>query len=82
MPAEPHVETLRSSIVEQYAAYPTGTGHSFGEILCHEIHEGGLTFAWLAEKWGLSLAMLGELITDHCRRLEKLPRVDHAYRPD
>jgi hypothetical protein len=78
---EPHVETLRRLIVEQYAEHPTGTGHSFGEILCHEIHENGLTFVWLAEKWGVSLATLGELIADHCRRLEKLPRVWHEMPP-
>ena len=77
---EPHVETLRRLIEEQYAAHPTGTGGSFGEILCHEIHENGMTFSWLAEKWGLSLAMLGELIADHCRRLERLPAVDHGDR--
>lgn len=46
-------------------------------MLCYEIHERGLTFAWLAEKWGISLAMLGELIWDHCKRLEELPKVDH-----
>lgn len=80
-PEAPHVEALRRSIVEQYADHPTGTGASFGEILCHEIHESGLTFAWLAEKWGVSLATLGELIADHCRRLERLPWVDHDYRP-
>lgn len=77
---ESYIETLRRSIVEQYADHPTGTGHSFGEILCHEIHENGLTFAWLAEKWGLSLATLGELIADHCRRLEAMPVVDHEWR--
>ncbi|KKL50016.1 hypothetical protein LCGC14_2309740, partial [marine sediment metagenome] len=38
------------------------------------------TFAWLAEKWGLSLATLGELIWDHCRRLEAKPQVNHRYR--
>lgn len=77
---ESRVETLRRSIVEQYAAHPTGTGSSFGEILCHEIHENGLTFEWLARKWGLSLATLGELIADHCRRLEAMPVVDHEWR--
>jgi hypothetical protein len=77
---KPHIESLRRRIVEQYADHPTGTGHSFGEILCHEIHENGMTFAWLAEKWGLSLATLGELIADHCRRLERMPVVDHEWR--
>jgi len=39
-----------------------------------------MTFIWLAEKWGLSLPMLGELIWDHCKRLEAEPVVDHTYR--
>ena len=30
----------------------------------------GLTFKELAQKWGISVAFLGELIADHCRRLE------------
>jgi hypothetical protein len=38
-----------------------------------------MTFVWLAEKWGLSLPMLGELIWDHCKRLEKEPLVNHDY---
>lgn len=80
MPEEPRLELLRRLIVEKYADHPTGTGNSFGEILCHEIHENGLTFRWLSEKWGLSLATLGDLIADHCRRLETLPLVDHEYR--
>ena len=74
---ESHLALLRRLIEEQYETSPTGCGNSFGEILCYEIHEGGLTFEWLAEKWGVSLATLGELIHDHCKRLEPLPRVDH-----
>ena len=63
-------------------------GGSFGEILCHELHEQpingrmhiktrtdgfctGLTFKELAEKWGISISFLGELIADHCKKLEK-----------
>jgi len=30
----------------------------------------GLTFKELAQKWGISVAFLGELITDHCNKLE------------
>lgn len=78
---ESHVEMARRMIVEQYESRPSLCGSSFGELLCFEIHENGMTFVWLAEKWGVSLAMLGELIADHCRRLEPLPRVDHDYRP-
>ena len=34
-------------------------------------YETGLTFKELAQKWGISLGFLGELIADHCRRLEE-----------
>lgn len=30
----------------------------------------GLTFKELAQKWGISVTFLGELIADHCRKLE------------
>ncbi|NWG25675.1 MAG: hypothetical protein HXY30_14885 [Pseudorhodoplanes sp.] len=76
---EPHVERLRRLIEEQYRSHPTGCGSSFGELLCFELHTGGLTFAQLAEKWGLSLPTLGELIWDHCRQLERAPAVNHNY---
>jgi len=33
--------------------------------------ETGLTFKELAAKWGISVTFLGELIADHCRRLDK-----------
>lgn len=74
---ESHLEVLRRMIEEQYLDHPTGCGGSFGEILCYEIHEAGLTFVWLAEKWGVSLPTLGELVWDHCKRLEYLPAVNH-----
>ena len=74
-----HLVYLRGSIEEQYEDNPTGCGGSFGELLCHEIHTNGLTFNWLAEKWGISLPTLGELIWDHCKRLEA-PFVNHEYR--
>ena len=31
----------------------------------------GLTFRELAQKWGITVAFLGELIADHCRKLEE-----------
>ncbi len=74
-----HITYLREMIEAQYEAHPTGCGGSFGEILCWEIHINGLTFAWLSEKWGVSLPTLGELIWDHCKRLEELPAVNHAF---
>ena len=33
-------------------------------------YETGLTFKELAQKWGISVSFLGELIKDHCERLE------------
>ena len=50
---------IRESIEAQYVDHPTGCGGSFGEILCWEIHTNGLTFIWLAKKWGMSLTVLG-----------------------
>ena len=76
---EPHLERLRRLIEAQYETNPTGCGDSFGELLCHEIHSQGMTFVWLAEKWGVSLPILGELIWDHCKRLECEPSVNHSY---
>lgn len=77
---ESYIERLRRLIVEQYCRHPTGCGNSFGEILCLEIHERGMTFEWLARKWGISLTVLGEIIYDHCKRLEADPHVDYSYR--
>lgn len=77
---EPYIENLRRIIEESYDEHPTGCGSSFGEILCYEIHSAGLTFHWLAEKWGISVTTLGELIHDHCKRLEKLPKINHSYK--
>ncbi len=74
-----HIEFLRDSIEKQYHNHATGCGGSFGELLCYEIHTNELTFIWLAQKWGISLPTLGELIWDHCKRLEKLPLVAHGY---
>lgn len=72
----PKLSEFRDIIEERYEENPTGAGNSFDEILCYEIHhgsdgehEGGLTFNWLAEKWGISVTFLGELIADHCKRL-------------
>ena len=76
---ESNLVYLRRKIEEQYKKKPTGCGGSFGELLCYEIHENGLTFKWLAEKWGISLPTLGELIWDHCKRLEMGPEVNHDY---
>ena len=74
---ESHLSILRRSIEEQYHDNPTGCGGSFGELLCWEIHENRMTFIWLADKWRVSLPTLGELIWDHCKRLEPQPIVNH-----
>jgi hypothetical protein len=81
VPGESHLEILRRCIEQQYGDHPTGCGASFGELLCYEIHVKGMTFGWLAQKWGVSLSTLGELVWDHCKRLESDPVVNHAYRP-
>ena len=79
MTEETYLDRLQRLVEEQYRLHPTGGGGSFGEILCYEIHTGGLTFNWLAEKWGISVTALGELIYDHCKRLEKDLLVDFTY---
>ncbi len=78
---ESHLVYLRRRIEEQYKGKPTGCGGTFGELLCYEMHENGLTFKWLAEKWSINLPILGELIRDHCKRLETGPEVNHHYLP-
>ena len=75
-----HLDLLRADIEKQYDSNPTGCGTSFGELLCWEIHTNGMTFVWLADKWGLSLATLGELVWDHCKRLESIPSVNHNWK--
>lgn len=70
-----HIERFRRKIEEQYSSWDG----EFGELLCREIHTNGLTFVWLAEKWGISLPTLGELIHDHCKRLQEDPVVNHNY---
>ncbi len=77
-PESSHLTHLRRRIEEQYGPSPTDCGGSFGEILCWEIHEAGETFTSLAQKWGLSLPTLGELIWDHCKRLEPEPVVKRS----
>lgn len=34
-------------------------------------NETGLTFKELAQKWGIGIDFLGELIADHCKRLKE-----------
>ena len=72
---EGFIERLRRLIEEAYQSFPTGCGASFGEILCHELHTQSMTFSDLSKKWGVSLPTLGELIWDHCKRLEDGPKV-------
>jgi len=74
-----YLEFVRNTIEEQYFTNPTGCGGSFGELLCYEIHTNHLTFKALADKWGISISTMGDLIADHCKRLEEIPKVNHSY---
>lgn len=44
---------------------PRMTSKTFNDGRCT-----GLTFKELAAKWGISVSFLGDLIADHCRKLE------------
>ncbi len=74
------ISNLREQISEGYLmnTYISDPMHgmSFGQILCHELYSNGLTFTQLSLKWGISLPVLGELIWDHCKRMEPSPEVD------
>ena len=70
-----YLTTIREDIVLQYQKHPTGCGGSFGELLCWEIHSNDQTFISLSKKWSISLPTLGELIKDHCDRLQDMPIV-------
>lgn len=87
--AKPHeesfLETCRREVEEQYAHTKLSSGSvggCFGSILCSELHHGGkdcggLHFTALAAKWGINVTILGELIWDHCKRLEPKVQVTH-----
>lgn len=84
MTEEPFLESCRRRVEEQYAHVALssgGVGGCFGSILCSELHHGtdggGLHFKALADKWGIPVSILGELIWDHCKRLEPLLTVKH-----
>jgi len=77
------IEVYREFIEDTYThEFPEFPYSDFGEILCYEIHsqpinprmgagEKGLTFKELAKKWGISVTFLGELIADHCEKLDR-----------
>jgi len=81
---ESFLESSRRRVEEQYDGVRRGrkkVGGCFGTILCRELHNGhGLHFTALAEKWGIPVSLLGELIWDHCKRLEPQVQVNHKYR--
>lgn len=89
MSEEPFLESLRRRVEEQYRDRRLASGvlgGCFGSILCHELHAGGpqgigLHFSALAAKWGIPVSVLGELICDHCKRLEPLLVVNHDFTP-
>ena len=82
---EPFIESLRRRVEEQSAEVKLASGAvggCIGSILCHELHHGkpdagGIHFSALADKWGIPVSILGELIWDHCKRLEPLLLVKH-----
>lgn len=88
-PEATQLQWLQQKITDAYRGLPEdeGGGCSFDELLCFELHcrkrpgtrDRGLTFCWLAKKWGISLSQLGELIHEHCRALEPGPRIRHQY---
>ena len=85
MHEESFVESCRCEVERQYSQTRLASGSvggCFGSILCSELHHGldgkGLHFTALAEKWGIPVSLLGELIWDHCKRLEPMIRVNHA----
>lgn len=76
---ESFIESCRRRVEEAYKGKELGSGSiggCFGAILCHELHYGsdgnGMHFVALADKWGIPVSLLGELIHDHCKRLEPL----------
>jgi hypothetical protein len=83
---ESFIEACRREVERQYASTELGSGAvggCFGSILCSELHHGGplgrgIDFASLARKWGIPVTVLGDLIADHCRRLEPTIRVRFA----
>ena len=84
---ETFLGSLRRRVEEQYKQTQLGSGSiggCFGSILCHELHHGGSTgtglhFSALAAKWNIPVSLLGDLIADHCRRLEPLLQVNHNF---
>ena len=77
MKEQSYLSYLRQEIVKQYKDHPTDCGGSFGELLCWEIHSNNKTFITLAQKWSIPISTLGELIKDHCDRLQEYPKVKH-----
>ena len=65
---ELYISTIKRMIVERYA--DANLGEDFGPILRHEMSNMGQSYLLLAEKWKISVSLLGELIHDHCKRLK------------
>ena len=76
------IHEFRQRVIDAYQ--PTGLNcvGDFGQILCYAIHEDpansrmasgdkGHTFKELAALWGISVTFLGEVIADHCAKLEE-----------
>jgi hypothetical protein len=69
-----------TAVANHQRLYPwTGTGATFEEILCHNLHTcdgetyGGWDFEEIAHRFCIPLRILGLMIADHCALL------DHEY---
>ena len=65
MTLDERINEFREYIMLEYRR-----GSDFGETLCYELHVKDTTFVELARKWKISCSFLGEVIADHCRRME------------
>lgn len=64
MTPDERITEFRKHIVSIYG------GLGFGEILCYELHVKDKTFVELARQWHISCSFLGEVIADHCRKMD------------
>lgn len=81
MKKQEKINQFRENVQKVYAENAFSYYVGFDEILCYEMHSQpvtprmdinsrGLTFKELAQKWGITVSFWGELIKDHCERLE------------
>ncbi|HEY0090765.1 MAG TPA: hypothetical protein VGB37_18080, partial [Candidatus Lokiarchaeia archaeon] len=84
LPKKEKIDNFRTIIETCYNSDENNYNGGFDTILCFELHSQpvnprmgmrstsgfctGLTFNELAQKWGISVSFLGELIADHCKK--------------